>query len=207
MKGLTARQKEILSFISGFIDRHRFPPTLREISEAFKFSVKGAHDHVRALEKKEILRYRARSSRTLEIIDRSVLAGSEEEEVRRLPIVGKVAAGMPIFADENIEGYLGISRHNLKNDDYFVLRVEGSSMIEAGILDGDLAVIARRNTASDGDIVVALINDEKATLKRFFREKTRVRLEPANSDPAYKTIYGRNVHILGRLAYILRSYE
>jgi repressor LexA len=204
MKGLTLRQKEVLDFIRNFISEHRFPPTIREISQFFHVSPKSAHDHVRAMEKKGALSFNKNCSRTIEVLDGS---GMREEGVRRVPIVGTVAAGNPVFADENLEGYLRVSERYLKNGEYFALRIKGDSMINAGILDGDMAIIARQNTVREGDIVVALINDENATLKRFYQEKNRIRLEAEN--PAFKTRYvqKRNVVILGRLAHVMRSYE
>jgi repressor LexA len=202
MKELTARQKEVLDFIGTYISQHKFPPTIREISEFFGISAKSAHDHIRAMERKKILRFTKNQSRTIEILDGS---GSRDEGLLRIPLVGTVAAGRPIFAEENLEGYMWISARQLKEGEYFALRVKGDSMTGAGILDGDAAIIFRQNTARDGDIVVALINDENATLKRFFLEKNRIRLEAEN--PAYNPIYEQNVSILGRLACIIRSYE
>jgi repressor LexA len=204
MKGLTLRQKEVLDFIRNFVSEHRFPPTIREISQFFQVSPKSAHDHVRAMEKKGALSFNKNRSRTIEVLDGS---GLREEGVRMIPVVGTVAAGNPVFADENLEGYLPVSERYLKKGEYFALRVKGDSMIDAGILNGDLAIILKQNTACDGDIVVALVNDENATLKRFYQEKNRVRLEAEN--PAFKTRYEqkRNVLVLGRLAHVMRAYE
>ena len=204
MKGLTVRQKEVLEFIRTFISRHRFPPTIREIAGFFKVSPKSAHDHVRAMEKKGFLSFNKNHSRTIEVL---AGAGIREDGLRRIPVLGTVAAGNPVFADENMEDSLSVSEKLLKNGEYFALRVKGESMTGAGIFDGDLAIIARDCQARDGDIVVALLNDENATLKRFYLEKNRVRLEAEN--PEFKTRYAqkRNVLILGRLAHVMRSYE
>jgi repressor LexA len=204
MKGLTIRQKEVLDFIRGFIQEHKFPPTIREISEHFQVSPKSSHDHVLALEKKGAISFNKNCSRTIEILDGS---GIQEEGTRRVPIVGTVAAGNPVFADENMEGYLRVSERYLKNGDYFALRVKGDSMMGAGILEGDMAIISKQSEVRNGDIVVALVNEENATLKRFFEEKNRVRLEAEN--PAYKTRYEQkgSVLILGKLAHVMRSYE
>jgi repressor LexA len=204
MKGLTLRQKEVLDFIRNFIYEHKFPPTIREISEHFHVSPKSAHDHVLAMEKKGFLCFSKNRSRTIEILDGS---GIREEGLRRVPILGTVAAGNPVFADENFEGYVRVSERYLKNGDYFALRVKGDSMINAGILDGDMAIISKQNEIRSGDIVVALINGEDTTLKRFYEEKNRIRLEAENPD--YKTRYEQknNVFILGRLAHVMRSYE
>ena len=204
MKGLTLRQKEVLGFIRTFISEHKFPPTIREISEFFRISPKSAHDHVLALGKKGVLSFNKNRSRTIEILDGG---GIREEGLRRIPILGTVAAGNPVFADENLEGYMKVSERYLKNGDYFALRVKGDSMINAGILEGDMAIISKQSEVRSGDIVVALVNDENATLKRFYEEKNRVRLEAENPD--YKTRYEQkgNVLILGRLAHVMRSYE
>ncbi|MDR1625639.1 MAG: transcriptional repressor LexA [Spirochaetia bacterium] len=206
MKRLTARQKEILDFIGDFIQEHRFPPTIREIAEYFQVSPKSAHDHILALEKKGIIAFSRNLSRTIEILDAS---GIRDGSVRRVPIVGTVAAGNPIFAEENLEGYLHISERSLKSGEYFALRVKGNSMINAGIFEGDMAIISKHKEIRNGDIVVALVNDENATLKRFFEEKNRVRLVAENPawtpNPRYEQ--KSNVVILGRLALVMRSYE
>jgi repressor LexA len=204
MKGLTARQREVLNFIRGFIQEHKFPPTIREISEHFHVSPKSAHDHVLALEKKGALSFNKNRSRTIEILEGS---GTPAKSMRSIPLVGMVAAGNPVFADEYIERYLDISDYFLKNSEYFALRVKGDSMIGAGIFEGDIAIISKQCEVHNGDIVVALINDENATLKRFFEEKNRVRLEAEN--PAYKTRYEQkgNVSICGKLAQVIRAYE
>ena len=204
MKGLTLRQKEVLDFIRSFISERRFPPTIREIAGFFSVSPKSAHDHVRAMEKKGFLSFNKNRSRTIEVF---AGAGIREEGLRRIPILGTVAAGNPVFADENLEGYLSVSEKLLKKGEYFALRVKGQSMTGAGIFDGDIAIIAKDKQVRDGDIVVALLNDESATLKRFYLEKTRVRLEAENPDFKTRYVQKRNVLILGRLAHVMRSYE
>ena len=206
MKGLTSRQKEVLEFIRSFIGENRFPPTIREIADFFGVSPKSAHDHVLAMEKKGYLSFNKRHSRTIEIFAE---AGVREMGQRRIPVVGTVAAGNPIFADDNLEGYLYVSEKLLKNGEYFALRVKGESMKDAGIFDGDMAIIVRDKQVRDGDIVVALLNDESATLKRFYMEKTRVRLEAENPSyrPRIRYVQKRDIVILGRLAHMMRSYE
>lgn len=201
MKGLTLRQKEILDFIREFVSVHKFPPTIREISEHFAISVKGAYDHVKALEKKSCIRCNSNQSRTIEI-----LSGPEREEERiiKIPLLGTVAAGKPLFAEENFERYLRLPEEYLKKGKYFALKVQGDSMTGVGIRNGDTAVVLQQPTAQNGDIVVAMV-DEAVTLKRFFREKNRIKLQAEN--PAYPPIYTQNVRILGRLAHLIRSYE
>ena len=200
MKELTERQREILQFISTYIRRHSFPPTIREIGQHFEISVKGAHDHVIALKRKGHIRADSRS-RTMELIHPDT---RDRSAVVDVPILGPVAAGSPIMAEENWDGAVPVHESLLKkNAEYFALRVRGDSMEGAGIMDGDLAIVERRDTAENGEIVVAMVN-EAMTLKRFFREKTRIRLQPENEN--YKPIYTQDMRMLGRLAQIVRSY-
>jgi repressor LexA len=202
MRELTERQREVLSFIRKCINAH-YPPTVREIADHFDISVKGAYDHLSALKKKGSIRM-GRGSRTIELI--KVLNEEDPSDIVDIPILGSVAAGTPINVESNWEGTVSVRRSMLKGrGDYFALRVDGDSMSEAGILDGDTAIIKQTDTARNGEIVVAQVN-ESTTLKRFFLETSRVRLQPENA--AYKPIYNslQNVRILGRLVHILRSY-
>ncbi|MDR1410792.1 MAG: transcriptional repressor LexA [Spirochaetaceae bacterium] len=200
MKELTDRQREILTFITRYINAHTYPPTIREIADDFEISIKGAHDHVTALKKKGYVRNDKRS-RTLEVIKRD---GEEDGGSIEIPILGPVAAGVPILAEENWDGVVPISRSMLKRGSrYFALKVKGDSMEGAGILDGDMAIIEQREVAENGEIVVAMVNDA-TTLKRYYREKARIRLQPENDN--YKPIYSQDVRLLGRVAKIIRSY-
>jgi repressor LexA len=205
MKELTQRQREVLLFITGYINTHTYPPTMREIGDYFSISVKGAYDHVDALRKKGFLRLEDKRSRTIEIIKRDQETGARTEDmIINIPLVGIVAAGKPILAEENWEGTIPVHQSMLKkNTPYFALKVKGDSMIDAGIIEGDIAVIEKRETAENRDIVVAIV-DEAATLKRFFKESNRIRLEPEN--PKYQPIYTRDARILGRLSHLIRSY-
>jgi repressor LexA len=200
MKELTLRQWEMLTFIRGYITEHRYPPTFREIGVHFGFSVKGAYDHVAALKKKGYIRADSRS-RTIE------LTGEPEEldeGILDIPILGTVAAGVPILAEENYEGAIPIPKAVLtKHGQFFALRVRGDSMINAGIMDGDMAIIEKQEIAENGAIVVAVVN-EAITIKRFYYEKNRIRLQPENEN--YKPIYSKDVRLLGRLSKIIRSY-
>jgi repressor LexA len=199
MKELTGRQKEILSFIDIFKWEHSYSPTIREIADHFEISVKGAHDHVIALRKKGSLRQENKRSRTMEVV-------GERERYRNaeVPLLGTVAAGTPILAEENHEGNILVPESMLKkNRKYFALMVRGDSMINAGIMDGDTAIIEKTSTAHNGEITVVMVN-EAATLKRFFKESKRIRLQAEN--PAYPPIYSQNVRVLGRLAHIIRNY-
>ena len=200
MKTLTARQKEVLDFISSYIEEHAYPPTIREMAERFSISVKGAYDHVKALEKKGFLRCHENRSRAIEIIRD---AEADREEVVSVPLLGNVAAGKPLFAEENLQGYVQVPARSLGSSTHFALQVKGDSMKDAGIMDGDLVVVAHQSTADNGDIVVAMV-DDAVTLKRFFVEKNRVRLKAEN--PKYPPIFTQNVRILGKLAFLMRSY-
>ncbi|GHV88840.1 LexA repressor [Spirochaetia bacterium] len=202
MKELTGRQREVLTFISQYVKEHAYPPTIREIAEQFKISVKGAHDHVTALKKKGRLKGEDKRSRTMEVVREAGDEGSED--FLAVPVLGSVAAGNPIMAEENWDDTVPIHRSELKRgSQYFALKVRGDSMTGAGIMDGDTAIIEQRDIANNGEIVVAMVNDA-TTLKRYYREKTRIRLQPENDK--YKPVYSRDVRLLGRVAKILRSY-
>ncbi len=199
MKGLTKRQEQVLAFLKDFIDEHKYPPTIREIAHYFEISVKGAYDHIKALEKKSIIKCDMNRSRAIEIVD-----NEDQEELISVPLLGNVAAGTPIFAEENLEGEIKLPSSSLKAGKHFALRVRGDSMEDAGILDGDIAVFIQQNVADNGTIVVAMVSDN-VTLKRFYREKNRVKLKAEN--PVYPPIYTQNIQILGRLVSIIRFYE
>lgn len=184
---LTARQREILDFIRAEIHRRGFPPSVREIGEAVGLSSSSTvHSHLAALEAKGLLRRDPSKPRALEVLDyRDTERGVDYEAVQAVPLVGQVAAGAPILAAENIEATLPLPA-SFAGEGTFILRVKGESMIEAGILNGDYVVIRQQRDANNGDIVVAMLNEE-ATVKRFFREGSRVRLQPENAtmDPIY----------------------
>jgi repressor LexA len=202
MKELTERQREVLSFITQYVTKHAYPPTIREIADHFSISVKGAYDHLGALKKKNRLRLGDKRSRTIEVIR------NEDEDLAAqslsVPVLGDVAAGRPILAEENWDGTIPVPQSMLRRGgQYFALRVRGDSMERAGIVDGDFAVVEKREIAKDGEIVVAVV-EEAVTLKRFFKESSRIRLQPEN--PAYSPIYCQDVRILGRLACLIRKY-
>ncbi len=200
MKAPTRRQTEVLDFLKSFLSGHKYPPTIREIAAHFGISVKGAYDHVKALEKKGLIACDNNRSRAIEIIETQ----SDSDDIQRqVPLLGHVAAGMPLFAEENNEGSLSLPASMVGSGDVFALRVEGESMIGAGIMDGDVAVFSHQPNAENGQIVVAMV-DEAVTLKRFYKEKNRVRLQAEN--PAYPPLYTADVRILGRLVALVRSY-
>jgi len=200
MKAPTKRQTEVLNFLKSFLRGHKYPPTIREIAAHFGISVKGAYDHVKALEKKGLIACDNHRSRAIEIIESGSDSGGTQVQV---PLLGHVAAGMPLFAEENFEGNLPLPAAMVGNGKVFALRVEGESMIGAGIMDGDVAVFSQQSQVENGQIVVAMV-EEAVTLKRFYKEKNRVRLQAEN--PAYPPLYTADVRILGRLVTIIRSY-
>ena len=201
VKGPTKRQTEVLDFIVRYIKTHAYSPTIREVADFFSISVKGAHDHLIALRKKGLLKQGDRKPRTMELVQDNV----KEEDIVTIPILGTVAAGRPVMAIENMDGSINLHRSFLKNNKkHFALRVKGDSMEEAGIMDGDTAVIEQQETAHNGEIVVVMLEDA-VTLKTFYMEGSRVRLQPANS--AHSPIYcNRDVRVEGKLAHIIRSY-
>lgn len=199
MRNATARQQEVLDFIASYIEEHAYPPTIRETAERFGISVKGAYDHVKALEKKGLIKLGENRSRSIEILEQ----GRPERSPVELPLLGYVAAGKPIFADENFSGRVEVPADMVRSRSCFALTVRGDSMRDAGIMHGDTAVIEPRQTAENGEIVVAMI-DDSVTLKRFYRENNRVKLVAEN--PAYAPIYTQDVRIIGRLKGIIRKY-
>ncbi len=204
MKELTNRQQEVLDYLESYISDHKYPPTMREIAANFGISAKGAHDHIKALEKKNKIKCDINRSRAIEVLKPESVRGFSEVNIS-IPILGNVAAGLPLFAEENFDGYLEVSADSLRPGTHFALKVKGDSMQDAGILDGDLGIFVQRNVANNGDIVVAMLNEESVTLKRFFKEKNRIKLKAEN--PVYPPIYTQNIRILGKLQRIIRYYE
>jgi repressor LexA len=202
MKEPTERQKEVLDFIASYIQTHAYPPTIREVAEFFSISIKGAHDHLAALKKKGLLKQGDKKSRAMELVK----SGEKEDISVEIPVLGTVAAGRPIMAVENMDGSIRLPGTFIRNNEkYFALRVRGDSMEGAGILDGDTAIIEQKTMVQNGEIAVVML-DDAVTLKTFYRESSRVKLQPENTK--YSPIYcTRDVRILGRLAHILRSYE
>jgi repressor LexA len=208
---LTARQQEIWNFLVEYVDRHGYPPTVREIGEHVGLaSPSTVHAHLANLERAGLLRRDPTKPRALELIGRErreadpAQAAADARDVARLPLLGEIAAGGLLFAEQNIEELIPMPAAT-KGD--FLLRVKGESMIEAGILDGDLVIVQRTQDARNGDIVVALAGDDEsadeATVKTFYRESGRIRLQPENAsmDP----IYAAHVEILGRVVGVFRE--
>jgi repressor LexA len=202
---LTGRQQEIWNFLVGYVDSHGYPPTVREIGEAVGLaSPSTVHAHLANLERAGLLRRDPTKPRALELTGRAQPAAVSSADLDRLPLVGQIAAGGPLLAEQNIEDYIAVPE-TLHGD--FLLRVRGDSMINAAILDGDIVVVRRQQTARNGEIVVALAGDdesaEEATVKRFFREEGRIRLQPEND--RLEPIYAPHVEVLGTVTGVFRA--
>jgi repressor LexA len=199
---LTKRQQEIFEFIKRYSAKYGYPPTVRDIGKAVGLaSSSTVHAHLANLERIGLLRRDPSKPRALELLDRAV--GGVRDIVRSsgLPLVGHVAAGQPVLAEENIEDYVDVPAAAGGETGEYVLRVRGDSMKDAGILEGDFVVVKAQDTADDGDIVVAMVGEE-ATVKRFFREPDHIRLQPEN--PAMEPIRSKEVRVLGRVVGLLR---
>jgi repressor LexA len=206
---LSKRQSEIYDFVLTYVDEHGYPPTVREIGEAVGLaSPSTVHAHLANLERAGYLRRDPTKPRALEVTGRGrtpapAAAGAEP---RMLPLLGEVAAGGPLLAEENVEEYLAVPEPLSRGGEEFLLRVKGESMIEAGILPGDYVVVHRQSTAQNGEVVVALAGEDEAadeaTVKRFFREDGRIRLQPENA--ALEPLYPDHVKVLGRVVGVFR---
>ncbi len=199
---ISPKQKEILEFIKDQILTRGFPPSVRDICEAVHLkSTSSVHSHLETLEKNGYIRRDPTKPRAIEILDDTF--NLTRREVTNVPLVGRVAAGEPILAQENIENYFPIPVEMLPNNNTFMLTVKGESMINAGILDGDYVLVEEQHTALNGDMVVALIEDG-ATVKTFYKEEGVIRLQPENDfmDP----IIVRNVQILGKVIGVFRFF-
>jgi repressor LexA len=198
------RQFQIYEFIKTQIREKGYPPSVREICAGVGLkSTSTVHSHLEKLEKKGFIKRDASKSRTIEIVEKSI-SKSTRKELVDIPIVGTITAGMPILAVENIEDVFPLPIDYVKNkEQLFILKVQGESMIDAGILDGDMSIIEQTNFAENGDIVAALIDNE-ATLKRFFKEKNHIRLQPENE--SMSPIIVDDCKIIGKLVGIYRRY-
>ena len=198
MRASQQNQQKILDFIKKEIEQKGYPPSVREICAGVGLkSTSTVHAHLNHLEQQGLIRRDSTKPRALEVLDGSQGRG------RSVPLVGRVTAGLPILAIENIEDYLVLPQDMIGKDELFCLRVQGESMIEAGILDGDIIVVRQQDTAENGEIVVAMIDDE-ATVKRIFYEKKHIRLQPENR--YMEPIYADAVSILGKLVALFRQF-
>ena len=205
---LTGRQQEIWNFLTDYVDDHGYPPTVREIGEAVGLaSPSTVHAHLANLERAGLIKRDPTKPRALELRRDPRPEPARAADVHRLPLVGDVAAGGPVLAEDNIEEYVAVPEPLARGGEEFLLRVKGDSMIKAGILEGDLVVVRREQTAEDGDIVVALAGDdetaEDATVKRSFRDGRRVRLQPENDE--LEPIFADHVEILGKVTGVFRA--
>ncbi len=203
---LTDRQRQIFDFLTKYVDGHGYPPTVREIGEAVGLaSPSTVHAHLANLERAGLLKRDPTKPRAIEL--RREPKAPPAPDVHKLPLVGEIAAGGPLLAEENIEEYLAVPEPLSKGGEEFLLRVKGDSMVNAGILDGDFVVVRREQDARNGEIVVALAGDDEslneATVKRFFRDDGRVRLQPEND--ALEPIYAEHVQILGKVIGVFRQ--
>jgi len=202
MTALTQKQKLILDFLKAQIRQNGYPPTVREICDAVGLSsTSTVHAHLESLERKGYIRRSKTKNRSTEILEEDFYQNSRE--LVNVPIIGNVAAGIPILADENIEDYFPIPIDYIKNDSCFMLHVKGDSMIEDGIFDGDLVLVRQQKTATDGDIIIALL-DDSATVKRFFRDGENIRLEPANA--SFAPIIVQDCDVQGKVIGLYRRY-
>ncbi len=201
MRKPTTRQMELFDYIKNFLRRKQYSPSIREIADHFNISVKGAYDHVQALKKKELITHQKNCPRSIGIVNHSMESGDDNIYI---PVLGHVAAGTPLFAEENYDGEISLSTSLVGSyRNVFALHVEGDSMIGAAIHDGDLAIIAKQETAENGQIIVARM-DEAVTLKRYYKEKNQICLKAEN--PAYRPMYKRDVQILGRIIMVIRKF-
>jgi repressor LexA len=203
---LTKRQQEIWEFLVQYVEAHGYPPTVREIGEHVGLaSPSTVHAHLANLERAGLIKRDPTKPRALELSGRA--HREPERSVNALPLVGQIAAGGPLLAEQNIDAYVSVPEPLSRGGEEFLLRVRGDSMIEAGILENDFVVVRRQQDARDGDVVVALVGDDEsadeATVKRFFREDGRIRLQPENR--AYEPIYPSHVQILGKVIGVFRT--
>ena len=204
---LSPRQREIIEFVNQHVDQYGYPPTVREIGQAVGLtSPSTVHAHLARLEGAGLIRRDKTKPRALEVMEggrsrTAAVADATPRNVNVLPLLGEVAAGAPVVAEDRIEDMVAVPDQICADAD-FVLTVKGESMIDAGILPGDLVVVRKQDDARDGEIVVALVGDEEATVKRFFRENGRVRLQPENA--TMEPIYPDEVRVLGTVKAVLR---
>ena len=195
---LTNRQQQIMDFIQQHLQDKGYPPSVREIGKAVGLSSSSSvHSHLEILEKKKLIRRDAAKPRAMEITK----SKSPSSTAVSLPVVGEIAAGQPVIAEENIESYMPLPAELVRGDESFILKVKGNSMIDAGIFDGDYIVVRQQAMAQNGQVVVALLEDE-ATVKTFYKEKDHIRLQPQNS--SMQPIRIKNPSILGIVVAVLR---
>jgi repressor LexA len=198
MKELTKKQKRIVEFLKSYVKEHGYPPTMREIGAYFGFTWPAAKGHLVALKKKGLIRINPFKSRGIEVL------GSKYREAFELPIAGRIRAGKPVLAIEEIEDHIVIDRNLFKDSDAFALRITGDSMVEAGIFDGDYVIVKHQSTIENGEIAVVLLEDE-ATVKKVYKEKRKVVLKPENRNMQPTKHSPDEVTIIGRVVGVIRK--
>ena len=205
MSKMSNRQNAILEFIKSEVREKGYPPSVREIGEAVGLaSSSTVHGHLDRLEKKGLIRRDPTKPRAIEILDGDDLPERFPSSVRHIPLVGKVTAGVPITATENIEEFFPVPTQMVGDQPVFMLSVMGDSMIEVGINDGDYVIVRQQQTADNGDIVVAMTEENEATVKTFYKERDHIRLQPENS--ALEPLRLKHVSILGRVIGLIRTF-
>jgi len=206
MQPLTEKQKSIYNFISHYINKNGYSPSIRDISKEFSISTKAVHDSIKRLEKKGAIEGTPNISRSIRILKKNSQTNTvAPPQLSQIPLLGDIAAGIPILSEENYEGSIPIATNSLKQGQtYFALNVKGDSMINAGINDGDTAIFEKTEWVPNGTIIVAKTSEGAITLKRFFKESNRFCLQAEND--AYSPIYSSNVQILGKLFMLIRQY-
>lgn len=207
MTKLSKRQQSILDFIKEEVNSKGYPPSVREIAVAVGLaSSSTVHGHLERLEAKGYIRRDPTKPRAIEILGQPGEEQIPKNKARYVPVIGKVTAGLPITAVENIEEFVPVPSSTTSPDDnLFILIIDGESMIEAGIHDGDMVIVKQQNTANNGEIVVAMTEDDEATVKRFFKEKDSIRLQPENA--AMEPLFYKNVTILGKVVGLYRHID
>ncbi|ASR47231.1 MULTISPECIES: transcriptional repressor LexA [Paenibacillus] len=208
MSKISSRQQAILEFIRNEVRLKGYPPSVREIGEAVGLaSSSTVHGHLDRLEKKGLIRRDPTKPRAIELLGQDEADNSNliNYSISRVPVVGKVTAGLPITATENIEDYFPLPQHFVGEDKIFMLSVVGESMIEAGIANGDYVIVRQQQTADNGDIVVAMTDEDEATVKTFYKEKDHIRLQPEN--PAFEPLRLKHVSILGKVVGLFRDFH
>lgn len=206
MTKLSNRQQAILDFIRSEVREKGYPPSVREIGEAVGLaSSSTVHGHLDRLEKKGFIRRDPTKPRAIELLGDEMERDLIRLAVSKVPLVGKVTAGQPITAVENVEDYFPLPSHLVRDDEVFMLSVVGESMIEVGILDGDYVIVRQQQTASNGDIVVAMTEDDEATVKTFYKERDHIRLQPENS--SMEALRYNRVTVLGKVIGLFRELQ
>ena len=205
MDELTKKQKKILRFIEKFSSENHYPPTFKEIADKFEITIGTVQDHISALNRKGYLKREKDKARGFKVVKNSdgVKSHKAKKDIELIPLYGNVAAGEPIFANDNIEGYVTLEKNTRGHKIHFALKVKGESMIDSGIYDGDIVIVRKQDSANDGDVVIALLDDE-ATVKTLRNSKINAYLEASNS--RYKSIINKPFKIVGRVIELRRDY-